>query len=274
MSKLGDLVSAVGGRLTLATGVPVTMTDQTAKTTLYYTPYIHNKIALYDGSNWKFDIFPELSITLAALTAGTPYDVFCYDNAGTPTLELLVWTNTTTRATALVYQDGVLVKSGATTRRYLGTICITVTTGQCEDSLLHRYVWNYYNRRLRKLYVTETTAHNYTTAAWQKWNNGDAAKWYFVIGVAEDALHVDVVADIGSAAGGTGCYVGADMDTTNDTTPLASSQIHIPGTVTSFQAGYGGAYLPAAGYHFVSGIEYGAANTSQNAVSITGILPA
>ena len=38
-----------GGRLTLESGVPVPSTDQTAKTTIYYTPYIHNSIQLWDG---------------------------------------------------------------------------------------------------------------------------------------------------------------------------------------------------------------------------------
>lgn len=189
MSKLGDLVSAVGGRLTLATGVPVTTTDQTAKTTLYYTPYLHNKLALYDGTNWKFYATAEISITLAALTASRPYDVWAYDNAGTVTLELLAWTNTTTRATALAYQDGVLVKSGATTRRYLGTVCINVAGGQSEDSLANRLVFNYYNRVLRPLYITDATATWTINNQTARQANGSTANQVAIMcGVAEDAI--------------------------------------------------------------------------------------
>ena len=41
-----------GGRLTLESGVPVSTSDQTAKTTVYYTPYVHNVINLWDGADW------------------------------------------------------------------------------------------------------------------------------------------------------------------------------------------------------------------------------
>ena len=105
-------------RLTLTSATPVTPADVTGATTIYCTPYKGNQIALYDGSSsWNTRTSAEFSLALGTLTSGKPYDVFCYDNAGTPTLEFLAWTNDTTRATALVYQDGVLVKSGATTRR-------------------------------------------------------------------------------------------------------------------------------------------------------------
>lgn len=98
-----------------------------AGSTLYWTPYRGNRTSLYDGTRWKVHAVAESSIALTGLTSGKPYDVFLYDNAGTPTLELLVWTSDTVRATALALQDGVYVKSGATTRRYLGTIYTTAT---------------------------------------------------------------------------------------------------------------------------------------------------
>ncbi len=55
------------------------------------------------------------------------------DSSGTPTLEALVWTNDTTRATALVRQDGVWSKTGALTRRYLGTVRVD---GESEMDLV------------------------------------------------------------------------------------------------------------------------------------------
>ena len=51
---------------------------------------------------------------------------------------------TTTRATALVYQDGILVRTGATTRRYLGTVRTDGST-QFEDTATQRFVWNLQN---------------------------------------------------------------------------------------------------------------------------------
>src|SRR5574337_954655 len=41
-----------GGRLTLTSGTPVTTSDVTGATTVYYTPYLHNLIPLWDGQNW------------------------------------------------------------------------------------------------------------------------------------------------------------------------------------------------------------------------------
>jgi hypothetical protein len=39
------------GRLTLASATPVMSSTQSAKTTIYYTPYIGNLVPIYDGTN-------------------------------------------------------------------------------------------------------------------------------------------------------------------------------------------------------------------------------
>ena len=155
------------GRLTLETAVPVSTTDQSAKTTLYFTPFKGNQIGLYSGSAWNVRTFAELSLSLAAYTASKPYDIFAYDNAGTVTLESLVWTNPTTRATALTLQDGVLVKTGATTRRYIGTIYVNASGGQTDDTAAIRSVFNYYNRVPRQLAKHDSTASWSTGTSWQ-----------------------------------------------------------------------------------------------------------
>lgn len=191
LARLSDVASIAPstceGRLTLETAVPISTTDQTAKTTLYFTPYLGSRVSTYSGSAWSTSAFTEKSITLASLTANKNYDCFIVD--GTLALELLVWTNDTTRATALVLQDGVYVKSGATTRRYLGTIRITGTTGQCEDSLAKRFVWNMYNRVSRPLSVTTATSSwVYNTATWRQANADTALQIAFVMGIAGQAV--------------------------------------------------------------------------------------
>ena len=165
IATMQELVSkAVNGRLTLESGAPVSSADQSGKTTLYYTPYKGNLIALYDGSKWNALVFEELSLSLAGLTANKNYDIWAYDNSGTVTLEALVWTNDSTRATALAYQDGVMVKSGAATRRYLGTIRINSSGGQCEDTAVIRGVWNLYNQEPRQLLTTGLSGNSDQTA--------------------------------------------------------------------------------------------------------------
>ncbi|MDO8632354.1 MAG: hypothetical protein Q7R41_17870, partial [Phycisphaerales bacterium] len=90
-------------RCSLTTAVPVTTADVTAAGTLYFVPYVGNRIALYDASgNATIYTSPEISIAVPAATSQL-YDVFVYANAsGAPALELLAWTNDTTRATAIV----------------------------------------------------------------------------------------------------------------------------------------------------------------------------
>src|SRR3990167_6798256 len=121
--------------------------------------------------------FAEISVSVPA-TTNTLFDIFAYNNAGTLTLETTNWTNDTTRATPIVLQNGVYVKSGATTRRYLGTGRTTGASGQTEDSYKgnhqsggRRLLWNYYNRVLWHLAVIDTTDNwTYTTAAWRQAN--------------------------------------------------------------------------------------------------------
>lgn len=161
--------SIVQGRLTLTTGVPVTTADVTGATSIYFTPYRGNQIALYNGSAWIVDTFTVITIALGTLGDATkPYDLFAYDNSGSVAFDSpLVWTSTTARATGLVLQNGVLVKNGDATRRYIGTFFPTATT-TTEDSLAKRYLWNYYNRVPRFASVFEATASwSYGTATWR-----------------------------------------------------------------------------------------------------------
>ncbi len=161
LNRFGGLLTraAFGYRLTTESGVPISTSDRSAQSTIYLTPdpasTFCQLVSLYDGTRWKLYTNAEVSLALSSLTSGKNYDVFLYDNSGTLTLELsAAWTNDTTRADALTTQDGIYVKSGATTRRYVGTIRTTGTT-TTEDSDAKRFVWNLHNqvpRRLQKAY--------------------------------------------------------------------------------------------------------------------------
>lgn len=218
-------INICDGRMTLTSGTPITSADVTAATSVLYTPYVGNRIALYDGTTWNVRTFPELSLSLGADAASTPYDLFVYDNAGTPTLERLAWTNDTTRATALVRQDGVLVKSGAVTRRYVGTYRTTAVIGQTEDSLVKRYVWNYYHRAPRVLRRLEGTGTwTYTTATVRQANGATANQVDMVIGVAESRLRLvlqaasrntnaDILRSVGIGEDSTTTYMAQAVNT-------------------------------------------------------------
>src|SRR5437899_2723242 len=178
------------GRMTLTTATGVTTADVTAATTVYFTPYKGNRIALYDGSNWNLYTFSEISLALGSDAANTNYDLFAYNSSGTVTLERLAWTNDTTRATALALQDGIYVKSGTTTRRYLGTYRTAGSAGQTEESAAKRFVWNYYNRVQRALVVRDATATwTYTTATYRQANASSANQVAVVVGVNETLVN-------------------------------------------------------------------------------------
>ncbi|MGA1024030.1 MAG: hypothetical protein ACO3S8_04995 [Aquiluna sp.] len=170
------IAAVAQGRLTLETGVPVSTTDQTAKTVLYYTPYSGDYVALYDTVNTRWDLFQftERSLSLSGLAANTNYDIFIYNNSGTLTLQAVAWATsgagTSTRASAITQLEGVWVKD-SDKRRYLGTIRTTSVAGECEDSALKRYVWNVYNREFRLLDVADATSHTYTSTTLRQWNN-------------------------------------------------------------------------------------------------------
>lgn len=246
------------GRITLTTAVPITTADVTAATTVYFTPYQGNVCALYDGSTWNLRTFAELSLALGADAANTNYDLWMFDNAGTATLERLAWTNDTTRATAVALQDGVNVKSGTTTRRYLGTYRTTGSAGQTEDSYAKRFVYNHYHRIPRSMRVIEATnTWAYTLATWRQANGAAANQLAFVVGLAEVELSVDVRATVENSAAGTDLAVGIGIDSTS---ALAANQIlhNIESNVVDLRAAVSAHLLtyPAIGYHTAVWLEY------------------
>lgn len=245
------------GRLTLTTGVPVTTADVTAAETVYFTPYRGNKIALYTGTGWKLYSFSEVSVDVPDATQMN--DVFIYDNAGVLTLDVVAWTNDTTRATALVTQDGVLCKSGALARRYLGSFYSTTAgNGQTEDSAANRFLWNYYNRIDRKMQsALETTdSWTYTIATIRQANANTANQLNFVVGVSEDLVHGLVIVGC-SNSGGAQIAVGIGLDVTNAFTSGQISSFLAPNSPRPSPVSWMG--YPGIGKHFLSWNEWSTA---------------
>lgn len=252
------------GRLTLTTGVPVTTSDVTGATTIYFTPYKGNRLSLYTNSAWTLYAFSEKSVALGTLASATiPNDVFIYDNAGTLTLELVAWTSTTARATALVLQDGVLVKSGSTNKRYLGTFCPTATT-TTEDSKTKRLLWNMYNRIKRHMSMIDTTdSWTYSTAAFRLQNNGAGSgtgKLEMVRGIDEDCATARVMGLCSSGvAQSPSVGIGLDSTTVNSAQIFAGGVADTTAVNKSCHAAYEG--CPGLGYHYLAWLEYGQSAT-------------
>ncbi len=245
--------ATINGRLTLTSATPVTSTNVLAATTVYFTPYNGNQIATYSGSAWSINTFTEKSVAVPATTS-TPFDVFIVD--ATLALETVNWTNDTTRATALVLQDGIYVKSGATTRRYLGTGRTTTVSGQCEDSLVKRYLWNVSNRLIRNMLVNDLTGTwTYTTNTMRQANGSTANQLDFVIGLSEVPVKADLQCMvINNIAGTSNLAVAIGLDVTNDTSSNITSLVTFSNNAMQvLNASYTG--CPSAGRHFLAWLE-------------------
>lgn len=248
-------------RLTLTSGTPVTTADVTGASTIYMTPYNGNAISLYTGSVWVVRKTTEISLALSALTSGRPYDVFCYDNAGTPTLEFLAWTNDTTRATSLTRQDGVLVKSGDATRRYLGSFYTTGTT-TTEDSSRQRLLYNDSNTVARRVLRKESTASwTYTLAAARYANNNSLNSIKVMVGVAAFSSDFTLNYTLSNTSAGVFANAGIGLDSTSgyatdSTHPSTRAQVSNYETTGVARLS---SFLPV-GYHSINWIESSAAS--------------
>jgi hypothetical protein len=256
-------IGNISGRLTLTSGTAVTTSDVTSATILYFTPHKGNLTYLYNSAIWVPHTFNQKQLSLSGLTSGTSYDIFLYNNAGTLSLEAVAWSGVNTRATALVLQDGVYVKTGELTKRYIGTIR-TSNTGQCEDSISNRLVWNYYNRAIRRMFVSATNAHAYGTAAWRSWNNNAGLRVGFVLGLIESPVIGSIYAEHKDSG-----QAGIGLDSTTSVSFVGSTP-YIEATVNLGIGGIGTVFPSSAGYHFAQAVEYGwAAGSDFSSFNIT-----
>lgn len=260
IAPLSSVLPALcNARLTLTSGTPVTTTDA-SNNSLFVTPFRGNKVALYTGTAWQEHALTEINFSMAALLANTNYDIFLYSNVGTLTVDAVAWSSATARATALTTQDGVYVKTGATGRRYLGTIR-TTTAGNSTDSDTQRFVWNYYNRVPRRLKRYEATSGwSYTTAAYRQANAAAANQVDMVIGVAEAFMTLDVHV----LSRNTNADVSRHISIGEDSTTAAHGDVRMslsaPITALDFATAIAALYkFPAVGYHYYAWLEFSAA---------------
>ncbi len=253
--------STIGHRLTLTSATPVTTTDVTGATTIYLTPHTSNQIALYNGTVWLEYEVDEISLALGTLTSGKNYDVFVYDNAGTVAMELTAWSTDTVRVTALVRQNGVWVKTGALTRRYVGTIRTTATT-TTEDSISKRFVWNQYNQVKRALRVIESTSSwSHGNASWRQVRSVSTNRVEYVSGQADTLIYLNSHAIYYSTTTTVTCMggVGVDSTTVNSAQVYGGSNcaVNIAQQDSAEYQGY-----PGLGYHAMNWLEYGGTNVN------------
>ncbi len=153
----------------------------------------HNELAVVTTVNTN------TSIVVASLVDGytTPY-------IGFPTK----------RATDLAWQDGVRVKAGDTSRRYLGTIR-TDASGTGEDSEDFRGVWNNDNRVHRKIVSVDTGSSLWTcnSTTWEPMEGSTAYRIFVVVGDEDNYVRAEAAAQVHTEAV-TG-FIGIALDDTD-----------------------------------------------------------
>lgn len=246
--------SIVEGRLTVVSGDPTPSADQTAKTAVLYTPFIGDRITLWNSTRqlWETIQFTEQSVNVPANTA-TPFDIFGFLNAGVLNIEALAWTNDTTRATAVTRQDGRWCKSGDKTRLLLGTGRTTGVSGQIEFSKAKRYLSNVYNRtpvRAQGIFP----AADYTVGGSQGLRacNSNTTEGQMRIGfvacLADVAWQADLFIRLTAAASDSRNTFGIGL------TAISNHGVRYCGAVTSLPLSDSD-YVAAVGYNWLQALE-------------------
>lgn len=250
LSRLQQMVTP-GGRLTTESGVPVSASDRAAQSTLYYTPYLHDGIVLWDGEDWRPVTFAETSLALSGLTSARPYDVFGYLSSGVLTLEVLAWTSDLVRATSVTLQDGRYCKDGDKSRLLIGSIYTTGTT-TTEDSLANRYVANVYNRQPRPIsHTTNDGGHTYSGGI-RPYNNSTTHRINFMASIeASFDGAAGAILSASTAGQAADLFVGYDSTTAVSDFFTANTNSNTQG-VRGGLSGFGSA---APGKHFIQLLE-------------------
>lgn len=276
--------SEPGGRLTLTSGTPVMTSDVSNSTSIYYTPYINDKIPIYDGSSWTMTTFSELTNTTtdntknpAAVVASSNYDLFVWSDSGTLRLGRgPAWSSATARGTGagtteLERVNGILVNkisitNGPSAQRgtYVGTVRSDASNtidwelggSDAGGDPGFLYVWNMYNRVDVSVVVNDNT-NSWTYAGngtYQATNNSTSNRVSFVLGMNEDIVSA-ICTGNGTPPTSTRATMGVQLD--GVTGPPNGAYVASIGLGTShdlqglgFWAGFAG-----LGYHFISSIE-------------------
>lgn len=282
---LAGLVSFLrpGHRLTLTSGLDITVADVTAAGTVYWTPGQNNVSPIFDGTNWILAAITEKSFILDTGNhlSGKIYDVMLDYNGGTPRLLTSpAWGSDTARTDAIgrdasysyyvnnasmtcrISNNGGTVAKAAGSLLYLGSFRCAAN-GQTEDSggttAPKRWLWNTYNRVPRFMRAIDTTdSWSYTTATTRQANANANNQLDFLRGLDVDAIEVTAVARwANDTAGGIGfTFIGLDSTTTAATGSLSvSGSAAAANAVVVSQASWRG--MPGLGRHFTAWLERG-----------------
>jgi hypothetical protein len=181
----GDATVTVADSSLFVVGMEVTGTGVAGSTTI---ASITDGTTIEMSANATSDITTTLTFKVPADTA---FDLFVVNDSGTVKFaRMILWTNTTTRATALGTQDGVYVESGTEDNLYVGSGMTDPSTAGVTSTALYSnewYLWNYYNQEEFALRVQDdsATALPVSSSTWEVYNADADNSILFFVGVDE-----------------------------------------------------------------------------------------
>lgn len=193
------------------------------------------------------------NIDIIGWDASKLYDIWIYESADEqPTLESLAWNNsgagTSARTTDIAEYHGRYIKSGDSTRLYLGTIMTTAVAGQVLDKLRLRTLWNYYNRvSFKDLGVDDTNSWLINTAVYTAFNAGNVNwKHEFIIGVDEYEMVASLIVNLSQQTPRVAIALdGIVFDASKSTASYESDAANTHSITAKFAAHVG------VGYHYL-----------------------
>ncbi len=162
----------VCGRLSLTSGIAVTIADVTNATALYLVPEGGNKSEIWDGLRWNPYEFSQITLSLSiSHAANSNYDVFEFDDAGALNIGTgPAWASNIARGVGvntseielwegrLVNKNAVVLRNGGTTyniparrAKLRGGFRTIGIAGNTEDSAVKRLLSNIGNTADRRL---------------------------------------------------------------------------------------------------------------------------
>lgn len=281
-----------GMRLTPSSGnaIPGTIA---AATSVFYTNYLNNMCPIWNGSSWVPTLLTaELSNVLANWVTGSAgpaagvasknYDMFVWNNAGTPTLTRGgAWNSDTVRSSTTEndlqkvqgrYCNLNAIANGpaAGYGLYVGTIRTdsggatvswNVGAAAAGGTPATINVWNMYNRSLVSCKLSDTTADwTYQTATTRSSNNAATNRISFIRGLNEDGMEAVFLQNILTTAALAGFgYIGIGLDSTNTNATGSRNGLVITRTAAAFESTAMARYsdLPGLGFHFLQATETG-----------------
>jgi hypothetical protein len=271
-----------GHRVTLTSATPILTANTTAQTTIYCTPFIHDKVAIYDGTYINVLSMAEQSLSLDTTNflAGHLYDLFVAISGGNFVFGYgPAWTNLTTRSATLSTIAGIQSNNATITLRtnssttfsisanqasYVGTayatangqtgMAFSVTAVGGGASILG--LFNQYNRV--PMFVTSldsTSSWTYATATWRCANGSTSNAVSFIDGLG--VVYARAVYQVGTqpSAAATGVDIGVNLNSTSASptiscAPLEGISVTVAGEETSYNS-----FLPTQGYNTLFAME-------------------